>query len=65
VVLKFRQLVNGGWKVLSKAPTIGYKRLLKCEKVTASKLKVNITDANNTPAISNIGLFLASEKEQE
>jgi alpha-L-fucosidase len=56
-------LVNGEWKTLSKGTTIGYKRLLKCEKVSASKLKLSILNANNSPAISNFGLFLASERE--
>lgn len=56
---------NNEWKVLSKATTIGYKRILKCEKTNASKIRINIIKANNTPALSSVGLFLASEKERE
>ncbi len=56
-------LVHGEWKTLSKGTTIGYKRLLKCDKVSTSKLRLSILNANNSPAISNFGLFLASERE--
>ena len=38
-------LVDGNWKELAKATTIGYKRILRFPSVTATKVRFNITDA--------------------
>lgn len=38
-------LVDGSWKELAKATTIGYKRILRFPSVTATKVRINITDA--------------------
>ena len=51
------------WKQIANETTIGYKRLLRVSPVTTTKVKIKIVDANNLPALSNVGLFLASEKE--
>ncbi len=56
-------LLDKEWKSISKATTIGYKRLLRCDKMTSSRIKIHIINAINTPAISEFGLFLASERE--
>ena len=55
--------IGGSWKQVALGTTIGYKRLLRIEPITASKLRVNILEANNTPAISNMGLYKASALE--
>jgi alpha-L-fucosidase len=55
--------INGTWQDLAQGTTIGYKRLLRIAPVTVSKLKIQILEANNTPALSNVGLYKASPRE--
>lgn len=52
--------INGTWMLLSKKQPIGYKRLLKINPTAASKIKLNIKEANGPPALSNFELFLSS-----
>jgi len=56
-------LKNNAWEIIFEGTTIGYKRLLRIDPVTTSKVKLNIIEANNTVAISNFGIFKSSEKE--
>jgi alpha-L-fucosidase len=56
--------VNQQWKIISTGTTIGYKRLLRFDAVKSNKIKVLITAFNNTPAISNFGLYKSSPREQ-
>ena len=51
--------VDGSWKEIAKATTIGYKRILRFPSVTASKVRMNITDSKSCPVISNIGVYNA------
>lgn len=55
--------VNEKWQDVISATTIGYKRLLRIDPVTATKLKIQLLDANNAPALSNFALYKASDKE--
>ncbi|MTK54467.1 discoidin domain-containing protein [Paludibacter sp.] len=52
-------LVDGTWKELAKATTIGYKRILRFPAVKATQVRFNITDSKCSPAISNIGIYNA------
>lgn len=55
---------NGQWNEIGKGTTIGHKRLLRLTTpVTAKRVRVIIEQANNTVAISEIGLFKASARE--
>ncbi len=54
-------LVDGNWKELAKATTIGYKRILRFSGVTATTVRFNITDAKSCPLISNIGIYNAPQ----
>jgi alpha-L-fucosidase len=54
-------LVDGNWQELTKATTIGFKRILRFPTVTATKLRFNITDAKACPVISNIGVYDAPQ----
>ncbi len=56
-------LMDGEWKTVGEGTTIGHKRLLRIDPVTTNKVRLIITDANNTPAISNFGLYKASSRE--
>ncbi len=50
---------DGEWTSLGGFGTIGYKRLLRLEETTASRLKVTIDDAKAAPVLSNIEVYLA------
>ncbi|MDW8852455.1 alpha-L-fucosidase [Flavobacterium sp. MMLR14_040] len=51
--------VNGDWKTVATETTIGYKRILRIDRVIASALRVNITDSKASIVISNIQAFNA------
>ncbi|MBN1144643.1 MAG: alpha-L-fucosidase [Bacteroidales bacterium] len=55
----FEALVDGNWKEVAKATTIGYKRLLRFPSVKATKVRFTITDSKGCPVISNIGVYNA------
>ena len=54
-------LVDGNWKELAKATTVGYKRILRFPTVEATQLRFNITDSKSCPVISNIGIYNAPQ----
>lgn len=54
-------LVDGNWKEVAKATTIGYKRILRFPSVKATKVRFNITDSKACPVISNIGIYDAPQ----
>jgi alpha-L-fucosidase len=51
--------VDGNWKEIAKATTIGYKRILRFPSINTSKVRFNITDSKACPVISNIGIYNA------
>jgi alpha-L-fucosidase len=70
--VKFGQRISGfevdimgekGWETVFEGTTIGYKRLIRIAPVSTSQVRLKVIHANNTVAISNFGLFKASEKE--
>ncbi len=54
-------LVDGDWKELTEATTIGYKRILRFPTVEATQLRLNITDSKACPVISNVGIYQAPQ----
>lgn len=60
---KIEVLTKSGWQKIATATTIGYKRLLRTDKISASKIKIVFKKSIGTPAISEFGLYLASDKE--
>lgn len=55
--------VQNKWIQLVAATTVGHKRLLRIDGVEADRVRIVITEANNVPALSNFGLFVASASE--
>jgi len=51
--------VDGNWKEVAKATTIGYKRILRFPSIKATKVRFTITDSKSCPVISNIGVYNA------
>jgi alpha-L-fucosidase len=54
-------LINGNWKEITKGTTIGYKRILRFPTVTATQLRITITDSKASPVISNIAVYNAPQ----
>ncbi|SEV96039.1 alpha-L-fucosidase [Chitinophaga sp. YR573] len=54
-------LVDGNWKQLAKATTIGYKRIIRFSAVKATQVRFNITGSKSCPVISNIGIYNAPQ----
>ncbi|MEO5891517.1 MAG: alpha-L-fucosidase [Ferruginibacter sp.] len=54
-------LVDGSWKELAKATTIGYKRILRFPTVKATQVRFSITDSKACPVICNIGIYNAPQ----
>ncbi|MWB93310.1 alpha-L-fucosidase [Flavobacterium sp. GA093] len=51
--------IMGQWKTIAAETTIGYKRILRIDRVKASALKINITDSKASIVISNIEAYNA------
>ena len=51
--------VDEKWVTVASETTIGYKRILRINRVTASALKINITDSKASPVISTIQAYNA------
>jgi alpha-L-fucosidase len=49
--------VDGNWKEVAKATTIGYKRILRFSAVNATHVRFSITDSKCSPVVSNIGIY--------
>ncbi|WP_235921120.1 alpha-L-fucosidase [Foetidibacter luteolus] len=53
--------VDGSWKELAKATTIGYKRILRFPAVKATQVRFTVTGSKACPLISNIGIYNAPQ----
>jgi alpha-L-fucosidase len=51
--------VDGNWKDVANATTIGYKRILRFPSVDATKVRFTITDSKSCPVVSSIGIYNA------
>ena len=56
-------LIDGKWKNISGATTIGYKRLLRFPEVRAQKVRLQILQSRDCPTIREIGLYKSSAAE--
>lgn len=50
------------WKEISSGTTIGYKRLIRINTVSTNKMRLQILNSYHAIALSNIGIYLSSEK---
>ena len=50
---------DAGWREFARGTTVGYKRLLRFDPVTASKVRVRIVDSRVCPTLSSFGLYFA------
>lgn len=61
LVVKVEALVGDHWKELASGTTIGYKRILRFPTVSATRVRLTVTDAKACLVISNVGLFNAAQ----
>lgn len=50
--------IDGVWEEIARETTIGYKRIVPTDKITASKVRINITGSYAPPVINGFGLYL-------
>jgi alpha-L-fucosidase len=48
---------DNAWQKVAEGTTIGYKRILKIEPFTTSKVKISITESKACPVISSVSLY--------
>ena len=53
--------VDGGWREVARATTVGHQRLLRFDDVTAQRVRVRILRARSSPTVARFGLFRAPE----
>lgn len=51
-------LVDGAWRELGHATTVGYRRLLRFAPVETDRVRVRILDSRVRPTVANFGLFM-------
>lgn len=51
------QNANGNWRTIATGTTIGYKRLLRFDNITAKHLRLSILSSRLNPAISEFGIY--------
>lgn len=59
-VFKVEGFINNEWIKLTEGTTIGYKRLLKFDDCSPSKIRVTILETREKAHIANVGAFYAS-----
>lgn len=59
-VFKVEGFINNEWIKLTEGTTIGYKRLLKFDECSPSKIRVTILETREKAHIANVGAFYAS-----
>jgi alpha-L-fucosidase len=52
---------GGKWKKFTEGTTIGYKRLLRFDPVTARRIKIDIESSRLNPTIAEVGVYMARE----
>ncbi|MGN6402206.1 MAG: alpha-L-fucosidase [Flavisolibacter sp.] len=58
----FEYLDRGVWKKLAEGSTIGYKRLLKFNTVTAKKVRLRVLSSRLNPHLATFGLYFRGKK---
>ena len=52
-----RQADGDSWKEVCRGTTIGYKRILRFDPVTATEVRFNILDSYASPLINNVAIY--------
>jgi alpha-L-fucosidase len=54
-----------GWRPITEATTIGYKRLPRFPEVTTSRVRIRVLESRDCPTLREFGLYKASAKEKK
>ena len=46
-----------GWQVICQGGTVGYKRLLRCDRLTTARVRLRILGSRFAPTLSHFGLY--------
>lgn len=57
------ELQDGTWTSIAEATTIGYKRILRIDEISTSKIRVVVEQSLHPPLLLNPELYLSSKKE--
>ncbi len=62
-IKRFQLLVRSGdgWQQVANGTTVGHKRLVRFDRVTARRLRVRILDARGCPTMAELGVFALPE----
>lgn len=52
-------LINGQWKNIAQATTVGYKRILRTEDFTTDEIRIQVEKAKACPLISSVAFYHA------
>ena len=55
---------NNEWKTATQGTTVGYKRLLRFDAVTAAKVRLRILSSRLNPALAELGLYLEDQRSK-
>ena len=55
--------LDGEWNTIAEGTTVGHKRLLRTDVYKTNKIRIQVLEANNVPALSGFGIFKASDRE--
>jgi alpha-L-fucosidase len=53
---------GGEWKKITEGTTVGYKRLIRFDPITASKVRLRILSSRLNPTLAELGLYKRVEK---
>jgi alpha-L-fucosidase len=53
-------VVGGAWNTIAVGTTVGVRRILRFEPVTASRVRLRVTKARGCPAVAEVALFLSA-----
>ncbi len=58
------KLVDGKWHTIAQETTIGYKRIVLTETVTAMQVRVVMDETRASPVLNRVGLFMDNIMEE-
>ena len=50
-------LVNGEWREIGSGTTVGYRKILRFDPVTADAVRIRILDSRVCPVLSFVGVY--------
>ncbi|MCA9437075.1 MAG: hypothetical protein KC978_14920, partial [Candidatus Omnitrophica bacterium] len=66
-ILKFSidALEGAEWKTIAEGTSVGWKRILKIDPVTAGKVRLNVLESKACPTVSTLSLYASPEAQMD